>query len=141
VFCQGFGGYRFRSIGRDPIRVSFLSDKSIHRIHTEWQWTISGVHSIMMEKSALTRKVGVARLPTFTLFTITYKVAVYTTDERADTLPLFHLYPYMYSVRLSMPNFATLTHYPAGICLRSYSINSKFYFSVVGWQYFIIPTS
>jgi hypothetical protein len=34
----------------------------------------------------------------FTLFTITYKVAVDTPAERADTLPLFHLYPYMYSV-------------------------------------------
>ncbi len=74
---------------------SFLSNKSIHKVpvHTEWQWLISGVHSIMMEKSALTREVGVARLPTFTLFTITYKVAVYTPDERADTLTLFHLYP------------------------------------------------
>ncbi len=30
--------------------------------------------------------------------TITYKVAVYAPAERADTLPLFLLYPYMYSV-------------------------------------------
>jgi hypothetical protein len=30
--------------------------------------------------------------------TITHKVAVYAPAERADTLPLFHLYPYMYSV-------------------------------------------
>jgi hypothetical protein len=26
------------------------------------------------------------------------EVVVYAPDERADTLPLFHLYPYMYSV-------------------------------------------
>jgi hypothetical protein len=29
----------------------------------------------------------------FTIFTITYKVAMYAPAERADTLPLFHLYP------------------------------------------------
>ncbi len=34
----------------------------------------------------------------FTLVTITYKVAVYAPAERADTLPLFHLYHYMYSM-------------------------------------------
>jgi hypothetical protein len=36
--------------------------------------------------------------PPFTLFTITYKVAVYAPAERADTLTLFHLYSYLYSV-------------------------------------------
>jgi hypothetical protein len=30
--------------------------------------------------------------PPFTLFTITYKVAVHAPAERADTLNLFHLY-------------------------------------------------
>ncbi len=39
-----------------------------------------------------------ARPPPFTLVTITYKVVVYASAERADTLPLFHLYPYIYSV-------------------------------------------
>ncbi len=34
----------------------------------------------------------------FTLFTITYKVAVNALAERVDTLHLFHLYHYMYSV-------------------------------------------
>jgi hypothetical protein len=43
-------------------------------------------------------RVGSARPPPFTLFTFTYKVAVYTPAERADILPLFHLYPYVYSV-------------------------------------------
>ncbi len=32
--------------------------------------------------------------------TITYKVVVFAPAERADTLPLFLLYPYMYSVVL-----------------------------------------
>jgi hypothetical protein len=33
--------------------------------------------------------------PPFTLFTITYKVTVYAVAERADTLTLFYLYPYV----------------------------------------------
>jgi hypothetical protein len=41
---------------------------------------------------------GGARPPPFTISTITSKGAVYTTDERADTLPLFLLYPCMYSM-------------------------------------------
>jgi hypothetical protein len=36
--------------------------------------------------------------PPFTLSTITYEVVVYAPAERADTLPLFLLYPYMYSM-------------------------------------------
>jgi len=37
---------------------------------------------------------GAARPPSFTIFTIAYKVAVYAPAERADTLPLSHIYPY-----------------------------------------------
>jgi hypothetical protein len=40
-------------------------------------------------------RVGGARPPPFTLCTITYKVAVYAPAERADTHPLFHVYPYV----------------------------------------------
>ncbi len=29
-----------------------------HRVHTEWQWPISGVHFIMTEKSALAGEGG-----------------------------------------------------------------------------------
>ncbi len=43
-------------------------------------------------------KVGGARPPPFTTFTITSKVAVYAPAEWADTLTLFHLYQYKYSV-------------------------------------------
>ncbi len=42
--------------------------------------------------------VPTAHPPPFTLSTITHKVVVvYAPAERADTLPLFLLYPYMYS--------------------------------------------
>ncbi len=41
---------------------------------------------------------GGALPPPFTISTITYKVVVYAPAERADTLPLFLLYPYVYSV-------------------------------------------
>ncbi len=55
----------------------------------------SGVHLhfIMMEKSALAGEGGGARPTPFTLFTITYKVAVYAPAESAFSLPLFHLCP------------------------------------------------
>ncbi len=62
---------------------------------------LHGVHSIMMEKLAQAgEEGGGARPPLFTLFTITYKVAVLRSswESRYNTLPLFHLYPYMYSV-------------------------------------------
>ncbi len=68
------------------------------RVHTEWQLPLSGVHSIMMEKLTQAGIVGGARPPLFTTVTITYKVALYALAEWADTLTLFHLYQYMYSV-------------------------------------------
>jgi hypothetical protein len=52
----------------------------------------------MKEISASLVRVGGARLPTFTISAITYKVVVYALAERADTLPVFLLYPYIHSV-------------------------------------------
>ena len=53
----------------------------------------------MMEKSALAGEGGVFTPTPFHSITIRYKVAVYAPPERADTLPLFHLYPIiMYSL-------------------------------------------
>ncbi len=69
------------------------------------EYTQSGnsrVHSIMMEKLAKADEGRGACPPPFTLFTITNKVAVYAPAERADTLTLFHLYSYMYSVVLAV---------------------------------------
>jgi hypothetical protein len=45
----------------------------------------------MMEKFTQVSEGGGARHP-LSLFTITYKVAVYAPAEWADTLALFHLY-------------------------------------------------
>jgi hypothetical protein len=57
-----------------------------HRVHIEWHLPFSGLHSIVMVKLA---QAGEDR----------GAVVVYAPAERADTLPLFLLYPYMYSVR------------------------------------------
>jgi hypothetical protein len=67
-----------------------------YREHTEWQRPLSGIHSLMTEKLAQAGE-GEGCTPTsvhYTLFTITYKVAMYATAGRADILPLFHIYPY-----------------------------------------------
>jgi hypothetical protein len=68
-----------------------VAGRAYHRVHTEWQLPISGVHSFMTEKSALAGEgEGCTSIPfhyVFRLFTIMYKVAMY-----ADTLALFHLY-------------------------------------------------
>jgi hypothetical protein len=77
----------------------------IHRVHTEWQLPLSGVHSIMMEKLAQAAEGGVAPPSPFNISTITYKVVVYAPAERADTLPLFLFYPYIYSVVSSIHEY------------------------------------
>ncbi len=70
--------------------------KSQIREYTEWQRPLSGVDSIMMEKLAQADEGGgCTRPPPFTISTITYKVVVYSPAERADTLPLSLLYPYV----------------------------------------------
>jgi hypothetical protein len=48
--------------------------------------------------------VGHARHPSFTVSTITSKAVVYAPADRADTLPIFLLYPYMYSVGSTQPH-------------------------------------
>jgi hypothetical protein len=59
---------------------------------------VSGVHPIMMEKSALAGEDGGCTANPLQPITITYEVAVCAPAEGADTLTLFHLYQYMYSV-------------------------------------------
>ncbi len=66
---------------------------SLHRVNTEWRLPISDAHPIMMEKSALAGEGKGCTPNPFQPITITCKVAVYAPAERADTLPLFHLYP------------------------------------------------
>jgi hypothetical protein len=61
---------------------------------------------------------GVARPPPFTISTITYKVVVYAPTERADILPLFLLYPYMYSVvSAAMVGNQDHPQYPSLACM------------------------
>ncbi len=72
-----------------------------HRVHTEWQLPLSGVHSNMMEKLAQPGEGGgCTSIPIHYIYTITYKVEVYAPAEWAGPLPLFLLllYPYMFSV-------------------------------------------
>ncbi len=67
----------------------------IHRVHTEWRLPISGVHPIMMERSALAGE-GWGCTPAH-LSAYYHDVqscsVLYTPAEMANTLPLFHLYP------------------------------------------------
>ncbi len=56
--------------------------------YIEWQRPLSGVHFIKMEILAQAgERGGVHAHPLFTISTITYKVVMYATAERADTLP------------------------------------------------------
>ncbi len=52
-----------------------------------------------------------------TIVTITYKVAVYAPTERADALPVFHLYPYIYSVARG-PNVVLMIHISMQVQVR-----------------------
>ncbi len=49
-------------------------------------------------------RVGGARPSPLITFTLNSKVAVYAPAKWADTLTLFHLYEYMYSVGYTVPN-------------------------------------
>ncbi len=68
----------------------------LHRVLTEWQWPLSGVHSILMEKSAQPGEGGGARpspTPFHYIYFYVYKVVVYAPVEREDTKPYFHSTP------------------------------------------------
>jgi hypothetical protein len=84
--------------------VQTVNHVQYHRVHTEWQLLLSGVHSIMMEKLAQAGESAGVRPPPFTISTISFKVVVYAPAERAEALPLFLLYPYMYSVFSTVKN-------------------------------------
>jgi hypothetical protein len=74
--------------------ILILLEPPPQSIHTEWQWCDfwRTVHSVMMEKLALAGEGGGAR-PLLSMYEyITNKFAVYST------LPVFHLFLYMYSV-------------------------------------------
>ncbi len=78
--------------------VTLISHWTLPQITHKWQRPLSGVHFIMRVKSAQADECEGARPTLFTISTITYKVVVYAPAKRTDTLPLFLLYPHMYSV-------------------------------------------
>ncbi len=78
--------------------VTVLVISLLHKVHRVAMATFRE-HSIMRVKSAQAGEVGDCSP---TPFPSTYKVVVYASAERADTLPLFLLYPYMYYVVYSI---------------------------------------
>ncbi len=85
--------FQLRNI--NPSHKDFETVYPTEYIHKDWQWPLSGEHSIMMVKSAQPGEGGVARPPPFTLSTITCKVLVYAPAERADTLHISPLRLYV----------------------------------------------
>jgi hypothetical protein len=85
--------------------IAFLSagNSLPHRVHTEWQWPLSGVHSIMMEKSAQAGEDWgctpnpLSLCPTSCTL---YKVCGvrYSPTEGQIHSPYFSSTPYIYSV-------------------------------------------
>jgi hypothetical protein len=66
-----------------------------HRVQKEWQWLVSGVHSIMMVKSAQPGEGGAALSLSLCLPS---RAKLWCQLLKEDTLPLFLLYPCVYSV-------------------------------------------
>ncbi len=71
--------------------VSVCVHGACHSVHSEWQWPLSGVYSIMMVKSAQPGEGGDARPSPFTLATIASKFVVYTLQLRGQIYPIFPL--------------------------------------------------
>jgi hypothetical protein len=75
--------------------------RSNHRAHTKWQWLISGVHSIMMEKSALGAEGGGCMhthplslyLPSRKKLQRTFQLRGQIHSFIYTQIHLFHLYP------------------------------------------------
>ncbi len=68
-----------------------------HRVHTDWQRPLSGVHSIMMVKSAKPGEVGGVHALPPSLY-LPSRAKLWCKLRGAEILPLFLLYPYLYSV-------------------------------------------
>ncbi len=83
---------------------------SHHRVCTEWQRPLSGVHTIMMEKFAHAGEGG--RCTPTPFHYIYHHVQSWMSAERACTLPLFLLYPYIYSERKWRNAMCTITCVP-----------------------------
>ncbi len=96
-----------------------LPSAIIALLRTEYTQSGNGVHSIMIEKSALVGESGDARSHPITLFTIASKVAVYSPAERADTLrkegmdlwPHWIHYPYFISTLYVLCGYKRFSHH------------------------------
>jgi hypothetical protein len=88
-----------------------LAGLATEYLHTEWQWPLSDVHSIMMVNQPSLVRGGGARLPPFTLFTITYKVVVYApapagryTPPCFSSIPICTLWVWQHRENWRQPN-------------------------------------
>ncbi len=90
--------------------------------NTEYTKSGNG-RTLAMEKLAQAVEGGGVHVHTLSLFTITYKVAVYAPAERADTLFLFNLYPLytlsMYSIVACFIYMCLCKHARGHVCVRS----------------------
>ncbi len=65
-----------------------------HRVHIEWQWPLSGVHFIMIEKSQSGEGGECNPSPFHSIYHHEQSCGVRSRGQ-TDTLPLFLQYPYM----------------------------------------------
>ncbi len=71
----------------------FSKNRFYRRVHTEWQWLLSGVHSIILQKLAQACEGGGCMPSPFHYSS--HHVKVHVPAEWADTLTLFHPYPHV----------------------------------------------
>ncbi len=88
-----------------------------HRVHTEWQWPLSGVHSIMMVKSAQPGKGGWCPLTLSTVYLSEQNCGVRSSRDRQIYSPISPLPLNWYSVDVTtyqgghywlIPSYCTL---------------------------------
>ncbi len=87
------------------VAVKLIIFSRISNIHSIAHWvatpTFPGVHSIFMEKSAQTGEIGMCTpTPFHCIYHHIQNCGLQAPTQRADTLPVFLLYPYMYFVIL-----------------------------------------
>jgi hypothetical protein len=96
----------------------------IGNAHTEWQWPLSGVHS--MVKPDQPGKGGGARPPPFTLRTVFTIIVVYTPAER----PYTHLHnPYFSSIPIYSRSGCAVQLNPLSCTQRVKGGKANYFFS------------
>ncbi len=90
IDCESEGGLAPRT----PYSHIYYCNCAQHRVHTEWQWPLSGVHYIMMVKSAQPGEVGGVHALPLSLYLVSTnisKVVVYVPAAPIFPLPLYVL--------------------------------------------------